>query len=109
MFQISQGVTTSDDWSNYSNNGIYVDVDTSACGFTKTPHYIATLEGNSHHWCASGASSIYIPTPNGFRIYIRWTDDNGHFGRLNPLRINTAQQYNWHIKWSAIQACPCEG
>ena len=106
MFQISQGVTSSNDWVNYSNNGIYVDVDISACGFTKTPHYIATLEGNSRHWGVNGASSIYSPTPNGFRIYIRGNDDN--YGQLNPLRIDTAQQYNWHIKWSAIQACPCE-
>ena len=69
---------------------------------------ITTLEGDGYHWCANGTTSIYLPTPTGFRIYLRWTDDDGHYGQLNPLRVDTAQKYNWYIKWSAIQTCPCD-
>lgn len=108
MLQIAQGVTSPNDWKDYNNQGIYIDVDTSACKFTQTPHYIVSLEGNSHHWAANGATSIYNATPTGFRIYLRWTDDNGHYGNYNPLRIGLAQRYNWHLKWTGIQTCPCE-
>jgi hypothetical protein len=103
MIHIDQGVTTKDDWKDYGNLGIYVDVDTSSSGFTETPHYMVSLEGNTHHWSTSGANSIYNPTPTGFRVYLRWTDDNGHYGNHNPLRINHAQTFNWHLKWTGIQ------
>ena len=110
MLKIAQGVTSPKDWVNYQSTvgGIYVDVDTSSCGFTETPHYITALEGKSHLWCANGANSIYNASPTGFRVYLRWTDDDGHFGGLNPLKVSTAKKYNWHLKWTAIQACQCE-
>ena len=41
---VGQGVTDPNDWVNYHSSGIYVDVNTSACGFTQTPHYLVTLE-----------------------------------------------------------------
>ena len=108
MLHIAQGATSPDDWKDYSNLGIYVDVDTSSCGFTKTPQYIVSLEGKSHHWCANGTTSIYNATPNGFRIYLRWTDDNGHYGTYNPLRVTQAKQYNWYLKWTGVETGVCE-
>jgi len=107
MLHLAQGKTSPNDWVNYqsSRGGIYVDVDTSSSGFSATPHYMATLEGKSHHWCANGANAIYNATPTGFRVYLRWTDDNGHFGELNPLKIETAKKYKWHLKWTGIQLC----
>ena len=104
MLHIAQGVTSPNDWKDYSNLGIYVDVDTSSHGFTETPHYIVTLEGRTHHWSANGATSIYNATPKGFRIYLRWTDDNGHYGDHNPLRITHAKRFKWHLKWTGIQS-----
>lgn len=108
MLQIGQGATSPSDWKNYSTLGIYVDVDTSGCGFKEIPHYIPTLHGKSGHWCANGVTSIYNETTNGFRIYLRWTDDNGHYGNHNPLRASFARKNGWYIKWTGVKSCECK-
>ena len=104
MLQIGQGKTSPSDWENYDTRGIVVTVDTSASGFKETPHYIVTLEGDSYHWCANGVNAIYHPSPTEFTIYLRWTDDDGHYGFHNPLRKDFAQSKNWHLKWIAVGA-----
>ena len=90
-------------WQPYSSSpdnvfggeGVFVDVDTSSAGFTTTPIYITSLAGTSYHWATTGATSIYDPTPTGFRVYIRFP--NG--GSLTPA---VANQYGWHINWIAV-------
>ena len=121
MFQTAQGVSSpqSPNWTDYlaSNNvfgGIRIDIDTSNCGFTSTPHYIVSMEGSTYHWQLAGLSSIYNPTPNGFTVFIRWTDAVSDFNTLggtnepNPLRVQTAKIKGWSLKWTAIQTCPCD-
>lgn len=78
-----------------AGQGIFVDVDTSSAGFTTTPIYITSIGGNGGHWGTTGATSIYNPTPTGFRVYIRYPDG----GSLTPAFAN---QYGWHINWIAI-------
>ena len=85
------------DWQPYSGVGVYVDVDTSACGFTKTPRYFTVIGGSSSHWATTGATSIYSPTPTGFRVYVRWS--NG-----TALTPETANANNWHIQWLGIES-----
>jgi hypothetical protein len=80
-------------WQPYTE-GIFVDVDTSSAGFTYTPIYITSLGGNGSHWATTGATSIYLPTRTGFRVYVRWA--NG--GSLTPA---VANQNGWHINWIA--------
>jgi len=115
---VGQGVTSPKDWVDYNGavGGIYVDVNTSACGFTQTPHYLVTLESltnSGYHWYISGVPSIYSATPTGFRVYIRWTDipsDDPTIGSLNfpnPLRASTALNRNWVIRWTAISTTDC--
>ncbi|WP_420571681.1 T9SS type A sorting domain-containing protein [Kordia sp.] len=115
---VAQGVTTPNDWVDYNGGvgGIYVDVNTSACGFTQTPHYLVTLESTTnsgYHWYINGVPSIYLATPNGFRVYLRWADhpsDNPTIGGLNfpnPLRASTARNRNWVIRWTAISTGDC--
>jgi len=90
-------------WQQYSSSpgdpfggeGVFVDVDTSSAGFTTTPIYITSLGGNSHHWATTGATSIYYPTPTGFRVFVRFP--NG--GSLTPA---VANQFGWHINWIAV-------
>jgi len=114
---VGQGVTAPNDWLDYVSLGIYVDVNTSACGFQTTPHYLVTLESitnSGYHWYATGTPSIYNPTPTGFRVYLRWTDTPadinpiGSTNEANPLRVQTAIDKGWTLKWTGIQACPCE-
>jgi hypothetical protein len=90
---VCAGRTTENDWVKYSDNGIYVDVDTSKCGFETTPAYVSSLHGTSSHWSSTGSSEIYSPTATGFRIYISTTSG-----------IVSAQQYKewkWQIEWVA--------
>ena len=80
-------------WQPYTE-GIFVDVDTSSAQFASTPIYITSLGGNGGHWATTGATSIYLPTRTGFRVYVRWA--NG--GSLTPAIAN---QNGWHINWIA--------
>lgn len=83
---------TSSNWKDYATNGIYLDVDTSACSLDTTPIYLTSLGGTSRHWKARGATSIYSPTPTGFRVYVQ---DEG-------LTAATAKNFDWHINWKAV-------
>ncbi|NEN97634.1 MAG: hypothetical protein F6K50_19520 [Moorea sp. SIO3I7] len=89
----------STNWQPYDSTpqGIYVDVDTSACGFKSTPYYIVNLHGNSSHWIVTGGSAPYFATAKGFRIYLRFIYDRN----LTPDFANHNDQ-KWHIQWLAI-------
>ncbi|SEU39154.1 S8 family peptidase [Stigmatella erecta] len=78
-------------WQQYSANGIYLDVDTSGCGFSSTPLYFTSIGGWSGHWQSTGATSIYAPTANGFRVYVSYP------GATPAL----ANQAGWHLNWQA--------
>ena len=96
--QISRGSTPVGNtaWQQYpGGEGIYLDVNTSSAGLTTTPIYITSLGGTSHHWWTTGATSIYAPTPTGFRVYVRYSTG----GSLTPAIAN---QYGWHINWIAV-------
>ena len=83
-------------WQQYFDGaGVFVDVDTSLAGFTTTPIYITSLGGTNAHWGTTGATSIYDPTPKGFRVFVRWSGGN-------PLTPAMANQYGWHINWIAV-------
>jgi len=83
-------------WQQYPDGeGVFVDVDTSSAGFTTTPIYITSIGGATAHWGTTGATSIYQPTPTGFRVYVRWWGG----GSLTPALAN---QYGWHINWIAV-------
>ncbi|MFP5247262.1 MAG: hypothetical protein ACLGH0_11260 [Thermoanaerobaculia bacterium] len=84
-------------WQAYGGgNGIFLDVNTSAAGFSGTPLYFTSIGGNSSHWATTGATSIYLPSATGFRVYVRWVDGA-------PLTPATANGYQWHINWVGIQ------
>jgi hypothetical protein len=82
-------------WQPYGTEGIFLDVDTSSAGFTITPIYITSIGGAAHHWRTTGATSIYFPTPTGFRVYVRYSTGG-------PLTPDIANQYGWHINWIAV-------
>lgn len=85
-------------WQQYpGGRGVFVDINTSAAGFTTTPVYITSIGGATSHWATTGASSIYLPTPTGFRVYVRWVDNS-------PLTPATANSYGWHINWIGVQS-----
>jgi peptide methionine sulfoxide reductase MsrB len=78
-------------WQQYDANGIYLDVNTAACGFSATPLYFTSIGGWSSHWTTTGATSIYSAGPTGFRVYI-------HSPGITPQAAN---QLGWHLNWHA--------
>lgn len=92
---ISSGSTPIENtnWQAFNNYAIYVDVDTSAAGFTETPNYVTSVGGYGNHWIAQGASAIYNATPTGFRVYLRFP---------SPISPPLANTWGWHVLWTAI-------
>lgn len=123
MLHIAQGTsspaTHPADWVDYLGNnspiaGFYIDVDTSGCGFTDTPHYIISIEGTGGwQWHLNGLNCLYNVSQNGFRVYLRWTDapgsgiPPGSTNEPDPLRVSTAQAKGWVLKWTGIQTENC--
>ena len=98
-FKMGSGTTVpgATNWQPYGNNtGIYLDIDTSGCGFTSIPRYFTTIGGRSNHWSTTGATSIYNATPTKFRVYVRFS--NG--AALTPAYANARM---WHINWLAVE------
>ncbi len=91
----------STNWQPYSGSieGIYVDIDTSICGFSSTPIYTVNMHGNSWNWETTGGSSPYNRTNQGFRIYVRFPSDRDGRPSLTPAFANSR---GWHIQWIAI-------
>jgi hypothetical protein len=79
-------------WVQYSDGGIYVDIDTSSAGFSSTPYYFTSLGGHTNNWKAQGVTSIYRPTAKGFRVHV------GH----RELIGARAKEWGWYINWIAI-------
>jgi hypothetical protein len=92
--KFASGSTTpgATNWIRYSDNGIYLDIDVSAAGFTETPKYFTSIGGRSNHWTTQGATSIYNASPNGFRVYV-------YKGGVTPKYANDR---DWHINWLAV-------
>lgn len=95
--RIASGRTTpgSTAWVVYSATGIYTDVNTTAGKLTGTPVYVTSIGGTSSHWATTGATSVYLPTATGFRVYVKWSDNS-------PLTPATANGFQWHINWIAM-------
>ena len=108
--RIGSGKTDPDNtaWQPYDptaaipGRGIYVDVDTSNAGFTKTPNYVISLCGHTDHWVLTGTSAIYDPTPTKFRVYLRYSY-NKPGQEAPPLTPGHAKQCKWHISWIGIE------
>jgi len=89
----STGRTTTD-WTNYSSDGVYYDVDISDCGFKTVPTVTTAVEGTGSHWVSLGTSSIYNTSPSAFRIYLKNTYKNPQGG--------VAESYKWNVEWIAV-------
>ncbi len=90
-------------WQAFKNYGIYVDVDTSAAGFTQIPVYVTSIGGGSiesKHWRTLGGNCVYETTPKSFRVYLKWDSTSGTDKVLSPQYANDEK---WHINWMAFE------
>jgi hypothetical protein len=96
--RIASGMTSPGlGWQQYPGGaGVFIDVDTGSGKFSTTPAYVTSLGGGSSHWATTGGTSVYLPTPTGFRIYVRWADGS-------PLSPANAATFGWHVKWIGME------
>ena len=74
-------------------------IDTSKAGFTSTPIYLATLHGDGKHYEVVGIESIYDAAPDGFRLYLTFSDNS----ELTP---SLANEHNWIVNWIGLEPLP---
>jgi len=89
--KFARGQTTVNDWRDYGNANMYVDVNIAPYKFTQTPTIVTSIHGVSSHWTTSGASSVYSASPTTFRIYIL----------RNGVTMANAKAWGWVINWVA--------
>jgi hypothetical protein len=85
-------------WQTYPGGGpgaLFIDVNTSAAGFSRTPVYVTSLGGRTRHWELVGVSAVYQPTATGFRVHLRHLKDV-------PITRLDALDNSWHVNWHAI-------
>ena len=95
-------------WQDYIDGngimrGVYLDIDTSAAGFSDTPAYVSAIGGDAWHYATTGGSAIYNPTATTFRVYVRWSSNDVGPNPPNPPDSVLAKKYNWYISWIGWQ------
>jgi len=88
------GITANTEWRQHKFDGLYVDIDTSVCGFTSTPIYVTSMGGEDRMSDTTGGSEIYKSTENSLRVYISRPGKE-----TNPTM---ATQRDWHINWMGM-------
>ncbi len=96
-FDIITGSTDPENtaWSEYSQDAIKLEVNTTSYNFKSTPIYLTTLGGNSAHYVTIGITSIYNSNPNGFTVYIKSTTPSKNL-------LSEAKQSKWYVQWVAL-------
>lgn len=93
-----QGTTA---WRLFGSSALYLDVDTTECGFKTTPIYLVNLNGDAVHWKLQGANTVYSMNPRGFRILIAHP-------RKNAAQLwRDAMKYRWSVGWVAVMGSQC--
>ena len=102
---LAAGETSPNDWVTHPTNRkqIYVDIETGL-SLKETPIYICSIVGDTNHWSTTGGSSIYTPSPTGFRVNIRFGAIPTPQGPVFPdLDAAYARERNWRISWAAFE------
>jgi hypothetical protein len=88
--------TSNVDWHSFYNKGAFMDVSTSTCKFTEPPMYFTSMIGNGYAERAMGTASIYSPSKDGFRIFLR--EETAH----TPFNGWLTNAYRFRIKWCGV-------
>ncbi|WP_216635864.1 beta strand repeat-containing protein [Bdellovibrio bacteriovorus] len=101
------GSSANSGWTYYAVNagitgacGAYMNIDTSACGFSTVFKYFPSIQGDGGHWVTTGATSVYNATATSFRIYINL------IGSFDSTTCNTTtlphNTNHYRIDWLAV-------
>jgi len=93
------GVSSYTNWAGYlpGTQGIHVSVSTINCSFSTTPRYYASIQGEKLHTDFTGYSNVYVPSPNGFIIYMY-----SYQGFNVEQFLNYSQTEQWNISWVGV-------
>ncbi|WP_363228128.1 hypothetical protein [Bdellovibrio sp. ArHS] len=105
--RMCSGTSANSGWTYYSLHsavtgscGAYMNIDTSACGFSTVFRYFPSIQGDGGHWVTTGATSVYTPTATSFRIYINLM---GSFDATNCNTTTLPHNTNkYRIDWLAV-------
>jgi hypothetical protein len=78
-------------WKQFAKDTIFVDVDTTKCGYKKTPSYVTAIHGSYDHWRVQGVHAVYTPTATGFRVYVA--------SPAEKLSAAEAETKKWALSW----------
>lgn len=102
--RVECGATDPCDWKQ-DGDDLTVAIDTSGHGFSKTPTYLCSLVGESHHWSTTGGSCVVDPRSSGFTVRVR-----NALGKIKceevcylPLELGIARKQSWRINWIALE------
>ncbi|WP_345681402.1 hypothetical protein, partial [Streptosporangium roseum] len=84
--------TPSSSWRPTGWNSLDIYVDTSAAGFTRSPIYLISFEGDGGMHHDLSISGVYNVTATSFSVYLICRDDM-------PLSLAEAERNGWHINW----------
>lgn len=76
---------------------MWVKVDTSSAGFTKTPEYFVTLTAKGWARNVTSGGVIYSPTKSNFTFFALFPANSPHDLRL------VAKEQKWEVSWVGIQ------
>lgn len=85
------GRTLPEEFVQYEDGGVFVNVDMSACKFSEPPVLLTSLGGLEGHAATRGATSIYRVEADRFRVYIQ----------KKGITVAQAREWGWHVNWSA--------
>ena len=78
-----------------NSTSLYADVDTSGCGYTELPSFLASVGGERMHWRTRGAHATYAATPSGFRVALKYS---------GPILPAQAEAWKWHVSWIGVDS-----
>jgi hypothetical protein len=82
-------------WQVYDGLTIYLQINTSSCGYTTTARYFTSVGGTGSQFELTGVNAIYAPTPTGFQVYVQKNS-------LSALTPSDAIAGQWFINWQSI-------
>lgn len=91
------GVSSFTLWQAFSNNGMYMNIDTSNCSFNQTPLYFTSVTGIAWQYGLTGYGAIYTPTSTSFTIYVQ-----NVFGWNSSYLTSMAVTETWNVNWFAL-------
>jgi hypothetical protein len=86
-------VTGATNWQVERFDTLYVDVNTSGCGFTSTPTYVTSITGTAYIAWTTGGSSVYSASSTGFRLFVSYPGNS-----ISPAFANN---FGWAVNWIA--------